>query len=170
MLDYNIRPAVDKDCEEITRLRQELADYSNVLEKMGMTAEKLRRDGFGEQKCFECFVVEDTTTKTADGRAFLWGYALYFYTYSTWVGRVLFLEDLYVSAVYRGRGIGSKLFQTVAKAGITQGCERMKWEAYSWNKPSIDFYKNRGACDVTASENLNVFQMNRQELEHLSKS
>ncbi|OWF44448.1 diamine acetyltransferase 2-like [Mizuhopecten yessoensis] len=170
MADYNMRPAVEGDCEEILRLIQELAVYENMPEQVKMTIEKLRRDGFGEQKFFHCLVVEDTTAKTPEGKAFLWGYALYYFTYSTWEGRVMYLEDLYMSPTYRGRGTGTKLFQAVTQVGVEKDCQRMQWVVLNWNKPSIDFYKSRGAWDVTAKENWNIFRMDRPELEQLSKA
>ncbi|XP_033731253.1 diamine acetyltransferase 2-like, partial [Pecten maximus] len=150
MSEYNIRPAEEGDCEDILRLRQELAVY-NKTPGLELTAEKLRKDGFGEQKCFECLVVEDTKATASQDKFVLWGYALYFYVYSTWSGRVIFLEDLFLSEEHRGRGIRSKLFHEVAQIGLAQDCQRMKWEVYAWNKPSIDFYKKRGGCNVTES-------------------
>ncbi|XP_060083205.1 thialysine N-epsilon-acetyltransferase-like [Ylistrum balloti] len=169
MADFNIRLAVESDCDEIVRLRQELADYNKISDKMEMTAEKLRRDGFGDRKCFQCLVVEDMIASASKDNAVLLGYALYFYTYSAKVGRVLFLEDIFVSAAHRGRGIGSKLFQDVAQVGVAQGCQRMQWEAYAWNKPSIAFYKKRGAKNITDSESLHWFEINGPKLEQLAK-
>ncbi|XP_060079306.1 thialysine N-epsilon-acetyltransferase-like [Ylistrum balloti] len=170
MADYKIRQAVESDCEEILRLIQELADFEKMGDKVDMTVEMLRRDGFGEQKFFQCLVVEDTTAKGAEGTAVLWGYALYYYAYSTWSGRVMYLEDLYISPDKRGRGIGTKVFQQVAQIGIANDCTRMQWVALNWNKSAIDFYKARGAWDLTESEKWNVFRMDRPEMEQLAKS
>ncbi|XP_033731252.1 diamine acetyltransferase 2-like [Pecten maximus] len=170
MADYTIRPAVQGDCEEILRLIQELAEFEKMPEQVKMTVGTLRRDGFGEQNFFRCLVVEDKTTTAVEGKAILWGYALYYYAYSTWEGRVMYLEDLYMSPTYRGRGIGTKLFNAVAQIGVEQDCQRMQWVVLSWNKPSIEFYKARGAWDVTAKENWNIFRMDRPELEQMIKT
>ncbi|XP_069104051.1 thialysine N-epsilon-acetyltransferase-like [Argopecten irradians] len=168
MEEYTIRPAVAGDCEEILRLRQEMSVY-NRNPSLQMTADRLRKDGFGEWKWFECIVVEDKKMRAQD-QTFLWGYALYFYIYTTSIGRTIFLEDIFLSEQYRGSGVGSKLFSQVAQIGLAQDCQILKWEVYNWNTASIEFYKKRGAYDVTETTDLNVYQMNRLELEQLAKS
>ncbi|OWF44450.1 diamine acetyltransferase 1-like [Mizuhopecten yessoensis] len=171
MTDYKIRPAVEDDVEEILRLIQEFTEYLHVKipEQLETISERLRRDGFGEQKCFEYLVVEDTTAKTAEGKTVLLGFALYFYTYATLVGRIIYLEDLFLSEAYRGRGIGAKLFKTVAQIGTAHNCQKMQWVAHTWNKPSIEFYKKQGAVNMTEKEKWNIFQLTRPESEQLSK-
>lgn len=170
MADYIIRPAVQDDCEEILRLIQELAEFEKLPEQVKMTAETLRRDGFGDQKFFTCLVVEAKGNTGEGGQATLWGYALYYFAYSTWEGRVMYLEDLYISPAQRGKGIGTKLFNAVIKIGVDLDCQRMQWVVLSWNQRSIDFYKARGAFDVTSKENWNIFRMDRPVLEQLCKT
>jgi GNAT superfamily N-acetyltransferase len=74
------------------------------------------------------------------------GFALYFYTYSTFLGRPsLYLEDLFVLPEERGRGAGKALLRALAKIAVARGCGRMEWTVLDWNTPSIRFYKRLGA-------------------------
>jgi len=96
------------------------------------------RDGFGPNPIFYCLMAE------SDG----WpaGFALYFFNYSTWLGRPgIYLEDLFVSPEFRGLGIGKALLQQVAAVALQKGCQRLQWEVLDWNTPAIDFYKAMGA-------------------------
>jgi GNAT superfamily N-acetyltransferase len=74
------------------------------------------------------------------------GFALYFHTYSTWLGRWgLFLEDLFVRPQHRGRGIGKALLVELARIAVREGCGRMNWHVLKWNEPAIQFYQKLGA-------------------------
>ena len=74
------------------------------------------------------------------------GFAVYFFNYSTWLGRNgLYLEDLYVSPGYRGKGAGKHLLAYLAKEAVEGDCGRFEWRVLDWNKPSIDFYESLGA-------------------------
>ena len=79
------------------------------------------------------------------------GFALYFYNFSTFLGRGgIYLEDLYVMAAYRGRGIGTAMFRRLAAIARKQGCGRLEWWCLDWNRPSIDFYLSLGAEPMSA--------------------
>ena len=74
------------------------------------------------------------------------GFALFFYHYSTWVGRpTLFLEDLFVRPRFRGKGIGKTLLLRLAKVAVEEGCGRFEWQVLDWNTPAIEFYQSLGA-------------------------
>jgi GNAT superfamily N-acetyltransferase len=73
------------------------------------------------------------------------GIALYYTAYSTWKGRMLFLEDLVVTETLRGTGIGKQLFDAVVAEARRTGANRMKWQVLNWNEPAIGFYKRIGA-------------------------
>ena len=77
-----------------------------------INAEKLEEDGFGAHPFYHCFVAEASTGS-------LVGFVLYFYTYSTWEGRSVYMEDLYVTPAHRGQGIGKKLWQACVKVSDT---------------------------------------------------
>jgi GNAT superfamily N-acetyltransferase len=74
------------------------------------------------------------------------GFALYFYSFSTWLGRHgLFLEDLYVTPELRGAGAGKALLKHLARLAVREGCGRFEWNVLDWNTPAIDFYEAFGA-------------------------
>src|SRR5207302_11393021 len=74
------------------------------------------------------------------------GYAIYFFTFSSFVGRPgLWLEDLYVRPEFRGQGLGRRLIEAVAKIGADRNCGRFEWTALNWNRKALDFYRRLGA-------------------------
>jgi GNAT superfamily N-acetyltransferase len=127
----SIRPATASDVPLIRALIQELAAYEREPHSVHITAEQLLRDGF-EDACFECLIAE------LDGAPA--GFALYFPIYSTWRGRSLHLEDLFVRPEFRGHGLGKALLRQVAALAVERGCARLQWDVLEWNKPAIDFY------------------------------
>ena len=74
------------------------------------------------------------------------GYAVYFYNYSTWLGKKgIWLEDVYVTPEFRGRGAGKALLKHIASIAVRENCGRFEWSVLDWNRPSIDFYESLGA-------------------------
>ncbi|KAL5476173.1 hypothetical protein EMCRGX_G026087 [Ephydatia muelleri] len=155
--DYRIRCATEEDVPAIHRLIILLAEYEKEPRSIvKLTEAELLRDGFGEEKYFHCFIVEQTpsaqrarTEVDVNGvtlpQGELIGYAFYFYTYSTWEGRTLYIEDIFVREGFRGKGIGSRLMKECAKQAVTKDCRRMNWQVLDWNTKAIDFYKRMGA-------------------------
>ncbi|KAL4229327.1 Diamine acetyltransferase 2 [Mactra antiquata] len=126
-----------------------------------LTADILRKDGFGEEKMFRCFVADD------NGR--LVGYALYFFNYSSWEGVNVYLEDIYVSPEYRHQEIGTRLWKSVAKVAAKKNCKRMDWVCLGWNTSAIEFYKSKGSINLTADEEWNVFRLCGNALKEFAK-
>jgi len=134
----NIRPAIEADIPEILKLIHELAEYEKLAHLVAITADDLRRDGFGERPHFHALMAE------WDGQPA--GYALYFHNYSTFRGRPgIFLEDLFVRPQFRKKGIGKALLVHVAKLAVDKGFARFEWQVLDWNTPSIEFYESLGA-------------------------
>ncbi|XP_023818399.1 diamine acetyltransferase 2 isoform X2 [Oryzias latipes] len=139
-MHFKIRPAKKEDCKEISRLIMELAVYEKMPDQVKIAHEELERDGFCENPFFQCLVAEvPEEHKSKEGFTVV-GYALYFYTYSTWKGRSIFLEDLYVMPEFRGNGIGKGLLCKVAEVAdcftfnsVTLssggGCLAVSWSA-----------------------------------------
>ena len=134
----NIRNAGANDIPLILQFIRELAEYERAPEKAVATAEDLRRHGFIGNPKFRVLIAE-----WQDEPA---GFTLFFYHYSTWVGRpTLFLEDLFVRPRFRGKGIGKALLLRLAKVAVDEGCGRFEWQVLDWNTPAIEFYQSLGA-------------------------
>jgi len=135
---YRIRPGARRDTPVIVALIRELAGYERLLHEVQITPAEVRRHGFGRRPYFKTLICR------RGGKAV--GLALYFFTYSSFLGRpVLWLEDLVVLQGERGRGAGKALLRTLAKIAVTRGCGRMEWSVLAWNAPAIRFYRRIGA-------------------------
>ncbi|MGH9518217.1 MAG: GNAT family N-acetyltransferase [Terriglobales bacterium] len=137
-MDLTIRPAGPSDVPQILAFVRALAAYEREPDAVTATGQDLLKHGFGPHPYFSCLIAE-TGGQPA-------GFALYFFNYSTWLGRPgLYLEDIFVLPEFRGRGIGKALLQRVAAAALEHGCQRLQWEVLDWNTPAIDFYRAMGA-------------------------
>src|SRR3954471_793788 len=135
-----VRSATKNDAALIVELIRGLAEYERAPEQAVVTVADILRDGFparGEPK-FWVLIAEH------DGKPA--GFALYFFNYSTWLGRWgLYLEDLFVKPELRGHGAGKALLRELAHIAVTKQCYGMRWVVLDWNQPSIDFYQSLGA-------------------------
>jgi GNAT superfamily N-acetyltransferase len=131
-----IRPATITDVPLLLKLIRELAEYERQPNAVVIGEETLIKDGFGTQPKFRALIAE------WEGRAI--GYALFFGFYSSWKGSGLFLEDLFVSKAFRGRGIGRALLSEVARVARQEGSIGIRWEVLDWNESAIKFYKSLG--------------------------
>ena len=116
---------------------RELAEYERELQWVTIREEELARDGFGEHPRFRALIGE------WDGEPA--GYALFFNYFSTWVGRGLFLEDLFVRERFRGQGMGRALLAEVARIAVDERCYGIHWEVVDWNEKAIGLYGAVGA-------------------------
>lgn len=129
------RPAVAGDEELILSFICALADYEKMSDQVVATPELLREWLF-EKKTAEVIFAE------VKGKAV--GYALFFYNFSTFLGRAgIYLEDLIVLPQERGHGYGKALLKELARIAVERGCGRLEWSCLDWNQPSIDFYTKR---------------------------
>lgn len=113
---------------------RELAEYERQLDLLTIREEDLVRDG-GENPRFQALITE------WDGHPA--GYALFFGYYSTWAGRRLFLEDLFVREAFRRRGVGKALLAAVARPAIDEHCYGIHWEVLDWNEKAIELSQKR---------------------------
>ncbi len=132
-----IRKAYEHDCEEILNLIKELASYEKAEDQVELTLNQLKIDGFGSNPLYNVQLAENENE--------ILGIALYYYKYSTWKGRCLYLEDLVIKEKYRRQGIGSLLFQAVINISKKENVKRMEWQVLDWNTPAIEFYKKYDA-------------------------
>ena len=120
-----------------TLRRGQEAEFERAPDAVTNTLEMMRQDGFGPAPIFGFFVLENGDD--------LIGLALFYTAYSTWKGRMLFLEDLVVTEAARRGGYGRQLFDAVVAEAQRTGAQRMKWQVLDWNEPAIAFYKKLGA-------------------------
>ncbi|XP_019719829.1 diamine acetyltransferase 2-like isoform X2 [Hippocampus comes] len=174
-MNFTIRAATKVDCKDISRMIMELALFEKMTDQVKISSEELERDGFCPNPLFECLVAEVPKENKSKEAVSLHvplgfttvGYGLYFYTYSTWKGRSMYLEDLYVMPEFRGFGIGKGLLSTVAKVAKEKHCARLQLSVLDWNAPSRDFYATRGAQDLTVKEGWHLIRFDGQSLDDL---
>lgn len=164
-----IRPALSTDVPSILRFIHELAEYEREADKVVATETDLLRDGFGLDPAgrplgptwpvrFRALIAE------WDGAAV--GFALYFSSYSTWVGHHgIRLEDLYVTPALRGQGIGKALLAALARIAVAEGCSRLEWDVLTWNEPAIAVYRRIGA---TTQEEWRIMRLSGEALQSLA--
>jgi GNAT superfamily N-acetyltransferase len=132
-----IRPGKVEDVALLRTMIRELAEFEHELEDVTIREEDLARDGFGVNPRFRTLIAE------WDGQPA--GYALFFNYFSTWSGRGLFLEDLFVRERFRVRGIGKALLAEVARIAADEHCYGIHWEVLDWNEKAIALYRALGA-------------------------
>ena len=137
-MPLHIRPATPEDAELILRFITDLAIYEKAEHEVKTDAAGIRDSLFAEGSTTHGLICEN------DGQPI--GYAVYFFNYSTWLGKHgLYLEDLYVSPEARGLGAGKALLRHLAQLAVERGCGRFEWSVLDWNTPAIDFYESFGA-------------------------
>jgi len=133
-----IRPATVSDAAQIYAFITELAVYERAAHEVIASADDVARTLFAPEapaKALMCLV---------DGKPI--GYAVYFYSYSTWLGKNgIYLEDLYITPEHRGIGAGRDLLRHLAQEAVANDCGRLEWSVLDWNQPAIDFYVSIGA-------------------------
>ena len=139
--NYKIRPAELDDVPEIFVLIKELADYERLLDEVVATEELLEETLFGENSNAEVLLAYNVNQ--------VLGFALYFHTFSTFLGRQgIYLEDLFVREFARGKGIGEALLRRLAKCALEMEGGRLEWAVLDWNESAISFYKKMGAVPL----------------------
>ena len=131
-MKIKIRNGEKKDLRSVLNLIKELAEYENALEEVTITLRELESDGFGDSQYYK-FLVAEIDEKII-------GLSFYWFRYSTWKGRFLFLEDFIIKKKYRSSGVGSKLFEATIKICQELKMNGMCWQVLDWNKNAIEFY------------------------------
>ena len=138
MITY--RFAEENDIPVILSLVRALASYEHMEDAVVATPE-LYHEWLFEKKIARVLLALDGESAV--------GFALFFYNFSTWLGRAgIYLEDLFVLDEYRGQGIGKTLLKSLAKIAVSEGCGRLEWACLDWNEPSIEFYRAQGAVSM----------------------
>ena len=133
-----IRPATAEDTPTICRLIRGLAEYERLAHAVALDEGRLRAHLFGPRPFAEVLLAEEAGAVV--------GYALFFYSYSTFLGQPgVFLEDLFVEPAHRGKGHGKALLRAVARLAVERDCARLEWSVLDWNEPAVRFYEALGA-------------------------
>ncbi len=138
MTPFTINFAAESDVPALLGMIRELAEFERLAHELEVTADSLRAALFGGRPVAAALLARE------DG--FPAGYAVYYHTFSTFVGRPgVFLDDLYVRPEFRKRGLGRALLEAVAKIGMELGGGRFEWIALRWNENAFRFYRSLGA-------------------------
>jgi GNAT superfamily N-acetyltransferase len=158
--DFQIRSARVDDVPIILELIRDLATYERAPDEVTATEEQLVDVLFGERPTAEVLLAFERKLPV--------GFAVYFYNFSTWLGRPgLYLEDLFVKPEKRGKGYGRALLVELAKIARDRGCGRMEWAVLNWNEPAIKFYRTLGAKPMNE---WTVFRLTRDEIAKLANA
>ena len=144
-MEITIRSAKEKDYSQIVDLFLEFATFEKLPEKMVNSVDRMIK----EKNYFNCFVAETTDNRIV-------GYATYFFCFYTWIGKSLYMDDLYVIPEYRATGIGTRLINKVIEFAKETQCHKLRWQVANWNKPAVDFYKNIGATIDNVNQNCDL--------------
>jgi N-acetylglutamate synthase-like GNAT family acetyltransferase len=129
-----LRKGIEKDLPQVLALIKELAVFEKAPDEVEVSLEQMQHWGFGSDKIFDFYVLEKDSK--------IIGMALYYFKYSTWKGKCLFLEDLIITEAERKNGYGKLLFNQIIKVAKEQKVKRMEWQVLDWNTPAIEFYKS----------------------------
>ena len=155
-----IRQATAADSSLIIRFITELAIYENAEHEVIATESDIRHSLFGEDSSTHAVICNIANEPV--------GYAVYFFNYSTWLGKHgLYLEDLYVSPEHRGTGAGKALLKHLAEIAVSRNCGRLEWSVLDWNEPAIRFYRSLGA---KPQDEWVAYRLTGKALEELAKS
>lgn len=136
-----VRPLAPADVPAFLDLVDALADYEHLPRPDAGARGRMARDALAEPRRFWVLLAEQA------GRAV--GYAVYFETYSTFLGLpTLYVEDVFVLEGERGRGVGRALMRELAREAVWRGCGRMEWQVLTWNAPALAFYERLGAAPL----------------------
>ena len=136
-MNTHIRPGLKSDLPKVLELINDLALFEKAPEQVTITLEQLEKDGFEGIPLFHFLVAESNHAVV--------GMAFYYFRYSTWKGKILYLEDFVVKQEHRSRGIGKMLFNELKSQAVQDNCVGMSWQVLDWNSDAIRFYKSIGA-------------------------
>ena len=153
-----VREASAEDVPLILTFIRELAEYERLSHEVVATEDSLHEWLLGEKPVAEVLIAEYGAEAV--------GFALYFHSFSTFLGRPgIYLEDLYVRPAFRGHGMGEAMLVHLAKLAKERGCGRLEWSVLDWNEPSIRFYESLGAV---AMEDWTVHRVTGEALDRLA--
>jgi GNAT superfamily N-acetyltransferase len=133
-MNISIREATEADFPSILFLIKELAEFEKAPEKVTNTVEQMKK----EKDYFQGYVAETDDKEIV-------GMAVYYFVYYTWVGKSIYLEDIFVKDSYRGKKIGFELMKKIFETAKSENCKRIRWQVLNWNSTAIEMYRKLGA-------------------------
>jgi GNAT superfamily N-acetyltransferase len=133
MKSWTVRKGKPEDVPGVMQLVRELAEYERAAHEVTNTETAMLLDGFAEAPAFGLFVAEMNQE--------IIGIALHYVRYSTWKGKMLYLEDIVVKEHLRGKGIGAELFEACLRHCAEMNYAGMTWQVLDWNEPALNFYR-----------------------------
>ncbi len=137
-MTINIRKGTAADMKNVHELVMELAVFEKAPGEVITNPDILTKDGYGERDNFRTLIAEDENNRTV-------GVCLYYIAYSSWKGRMLFLDDLIIHEPYRSQGIGTNLMKELFNICKEEQVKQMRWQVLDWNESAIKFYEKLGA-------------------------
>ena len=134
-MSIEIRKGTKADLKGVLALIKELAEFEKASHEVTNTLDDMEKDGFGEHPAFKVLIAEESTTLE------IVGIALYYIGYSTWKGKLLYLDDIVITKSFRRKGIGRMLIDGLMEAAKEEHVKLVKWQVLDWNSPAIEFYK-----------------------------
>jgi GNAT superfamily N-acetyltransferase len=158
--NLDIRPAVAGQAQLILDFIREIAEYEKLVHEVVADEKTIRDTLFGKNKSAEVVIGYHRGKPV--------GYALFFYNFSSFIGRPgLYIEDIYVKPEHRRKGFGKAFLVYLARLARDKKCGRMEWAVLNWNEPSIKFYKKLGAVSM---DEWKIFRLSEDALNNLAGS
>jgi len=137
-MPVTVRNGTVDDMKNVHSLVMQLAIFEKAPEEVITDVETLQKDGYGERDNFRTLIAEDENKQVI-------GICLYYIAYSSWKGRILFLDDIVIDEPYRSQGVGTLLMNALFNICKEEHIKQMRWQVLDWNEPAIKFYEKLGA-------------------------
>ena len=144
-MNIKVRKIIESDFIDLNFLFKEFALFEKLSDKMTNSVEQMLR----EKEFINGFVAVTEDNEIV-------GYVTFFFAYYTWIGKSLYMDDLYVKHSFRGAGIGKQLINSLISSAKTENCNKMRWQVSEWNQPAIEFYKSLGASIDSVESNCDL--------------
>ena len=144
-MNVTIRKIEEKDFAELIDLFREFALFEKLPDKMTNSVTQMK----AEKEYLHGFVA------VLESDAIV-GYVTYFFAYYTWIGKSLYMDDLYITREFRGLGMGTRLIREVIDFAKSNDCKKLRWQVSEWNKPAIEFYQSLGATVDSVESNCDL--------------